>query len=116
MITPCTTADTATIREQLGRMPRGVVGVAARSVAGEPLVVATAPRLEDGTPFPTTYYLTHPDYVAECSRLEASGVMTEWTAEVAADEELAAAYRRAHRAYLADRSRCLLYTSDAADE
>lgn len=105
MITPCTTADTATIREQLGRMPRGVVGVAARSVTGEPLVVATAPRLEDGTPFPTTFYLTHPDYVAECSRLEASGVMAEWTAEVAADEDLAAAYRDAHRAYLAVRSR-----------
>lgn len=98
-------ADVETVREQLGRLPRGVLGVAARSVTGEPLVVATAPRLEDGTPFPTTYYLTHPDYVAECARLEASGIMSEWTAEVAADSELAAAYQRAHEAYLADRER-----------
>ena len=47
--------DRAIVEEQLGRFPRGMLGVAARSVSGEPLVVATAPRLEDGTPFPTVY-------------------------------------------------------------
>ncbi|WP_281170694.1 DUF501 domain-containing protein [Brevibacterium album] len=106
MITPCTDADRERIREQLGRMPRGVVGVAARAAStGEPLVVATAPRLEDGTPFPTTYYLTHPDYVAECSRMEAGGAMAEFSTLLAEDEELRAAYARAHTAYLADRAR-----------
>ena len=95
MITECTEADFAVLEDQLGRIPRGVVGIAARSTAGEPLVVATAPRLEDGTPFPTTFYLTHPAYVAECSRLEASGIMAEWTAEIRDDEELAAAYAAA---------------------
>jgi hypothetical protein len=104
MITECTEADFAILEEQLGRIPRGVVGIAARSVSGEPLVVATAPRLEDGTPFPTTFYLTHPAYVAECSRLEASGIMAEWTTELSADGDLADAYAAAHRAYLAVRS------------
>lgn len=104
MITECTEADFAVLEDQLGRIPRGVVGIAARSTAGEPLVVATAPRLEDGTPFPTTFYLTHPAYVAECSRLEASGIMAEWTAEIGDDEDLAAAYAAAHRAYLDVRS------------
>ncbi|GAA1635532.1 DUF501 domain-containing protein [Brevibacterium sanguinis] len=104
MITECTEADFATLKEQLGRIPRGVVGIAARSTTGEPLVVATAPRLEDGTPFPTTFYLTHPAYVAESSRLEAAGIMAEWTAELGADDELAAAYARAHDSYLAVRS------------
>ncbi|WP_209374409.1 DUF501 domain-containing protein [Brevibacterium renqingii] len=104
MITECTEADFAILKDQLGRIPRGVVGIAARSGSGEPLVVATAPRLEDGTPFPTTYYLTHPAYVAECSRLEASGIMAEWTAELGDDEELAGEYAAAHRAYLAVRS------------
>lgn len=104
MITECTEADFAVLKDQLGRIPRGVVGIAARSTSGEPLVVATAPRLEDGTPFPTTFYLTHPAFVAECSRLEASGVMAEWTAELAEDDELAAAYAKAHTAYLATRS------------
>lgn len=104
MITECTEADFATLKEQLGRIPRGVVGIAARSTSGEPLVVATAPRLEDGTPFPTTYYLTHPAFVTECSRLEASGIMAEWSSEVSEDDELAAAYAQAHAAYLAARS------------
>lgn len=105
MITECTPADTDIITEQLGRMPRGVVGVAARSTEGVPLVVATAPRLPDGTPFPTTYYLCHPAYVAEASRLEAAGIMAEWTAELSEDEDLSAAYAKAHEAYLADRAR-----------
>lgn len=35
---------------------------------------------------------------------EASGLMKEWTARIADDEELAAAYGRAHEAYLADRA------------
>ncbi|UZD63257.1 DUF501 domain-containing protein [Brevibacterium sp. JSBI002] len=104
MITECTEADFAVLQDQLGRIPRGVVGIAARSTSGEPLVVATAPRLEDGTPFPTTFYLTHPAYVAECSRLEASGIMAEWTTEIGEDDELAAAYAAAHRAYLDVRS------------
>lgn len=105
MITPFTAADEARVREQLGRLPRGVVGVASRTADGEPIVVATLPRLPDGTPFPTTYYLTHPEYVAEASRLEAGGVMAELSAELAEDEDLRAAYAQAHRAYLADRER-----------
>lgn len=105
MITECTEADFATLKEQLGRIPRGVVGIAARSTSGEPLVVATAPRLEDGTPFPTTFYLTHPAFVAECSRLEAAGILAEWTAELSEDAELAAAYAAAHTDYLAARAR-----------
>ena len=57
-ITPASAEDLQVLEEQLGRVPRGVVGIAARCVCGKPTVVATAPRLEDGTPFPTTFYLT----------------------------------------------------------
>lgn len=99
-----TEADVATLAEQLGRPPRGLVGVAARCVCGRPLVVRTAPRLPDGTPFPTTYYLTSPPAVAAVSTLEAGGLMREQTERLAADPALAAAYRRAHEAYLADRA------------
>jgi hypothetical protein len=66
-------------------------------------VIATQPRLPDGTPFPTTYYLTCPKAVAACSRLESTGVMAELTQQLAQDPELAAAYQRAHESYLADR-------------
>lgn len=99
-----TAADLATLTEQLGREPRGVVGVAARCVCGRPTVVRTAPRLPDGTPFPTTYYLTHPRAVSAVSTLEASGVMREMTQRLEEDPELAAGYRRAHEHYLSRRA------------
>jgi len=102
--TAVTDRDLEVLAEQLGRTPRGVVGIAARCVCGRPLVVRTAPRLPDGTPFPTTYYLTHPGAVAAASRLEADGVMKEMTERLGEDEELAAAYRRAHEHYLARRA------------
>lgn len=98
-----TAADLVVLEEQLGRPPRGVVGIAARCVCGRPLVVRTAPRLDDGTPFPTTFYLTGPGAVAGASTLEANGVMREMSERLTQDPELAAAYRVAHEHYLAQR-------------
>ncbi|WP_396905085.1 DUF501 domain-containing protein [Mycolicibacterium phlei] len=96
-------ADLDAVAKQLGREPRGVLEIAYRCPNGEPGVVKTAPRLPDGTPFPTLYYLTHPALTAAASRLESAGVMREMTERLQADEELAAAYRAAHEAYLAER-------------
>ena len=92
------------VSAQLGRTARGVVGIAARCVCGNPTVVATTPRLPDGTPFPTFYYLTHPAATAAMSTLEATQVMPELAALLADDEGIAAAYLAAHDAYLADRA------------
>lgn len=98
-----TTADIETVSEQLGRPARGVVGIAARDSAGVPAVVATAPRLHDGTPFPTFYYLCHPEAVIAASKLEASGMMNTYNQLLEDDKELREHYRRAHFAYIADR-------------
>ena len=65
------------------------------------------PRLSNGTPFPTLYYLSHPAATAAVSRLEADGRMAEFTAMLADDSELAGQYRAAHDAYLADRGQLL---------
>lgn len=104
LLPPATDADLAVLREQLGRPARGVVGIAARCVCGNPTVVATSPRLPDGTPFPTFYYLTHPAATAAMSVLEADHVMRELGDALAEDEDLQAAYLRAHESYLADRA------------
>jgi hypothetical protein len=96
--------DEATVTLQLQRPPRGVAGVAHRCPCGRPSVVATLPRLSDGTPFPTTYYLTCPRATAGCSTLESQGVMAAMTARLQTDPELARAYRLAHEAYLRDRA------------
>lgn len=97
--------DLAVLESQIGRPPRGVVAIAWRCDCGRPGVVKTAPRLENGTPFPTLYYLTHPRLVSACSTLEAEGVMAEMSRRLQADEDLAARYRAAHESYLAERER-----------
>ena len=103
-LSPVTDADLEVLRAQLGRPVRGAVGIAARCACGNPTVVATAPRLPDGTPFPTFYYLTHPGATAAMSALEADQVMREFNADLADDDDLKAQYTRAHEAYLADRA------------
>ena len=96
-------ADTAAVTRQLGREPRGAVRVAHRCACGEPDVVMTSPRLPDGTPFPTLYYLTCPKAAAAIGTLESSGLMREMEARLASEPELAEAYRAAHLAYLRER-------------
>ncbi len=97
--------DRAVVSAQLGREARGMIDVAWRCPCGRPGVALTAPRLSDGTPFPTTFYLTCPNAVAACSRLEASHLMTDMTARLREDMALASAYAGAHEAYLAARAR-----------
>jgi hypothetical protein len=100
---PVADADLAAVAAQLGRPPRGARAVAHRCPCGLPDVVETTPRLPDGTPFPTLFYLTCPIAVAACSRLESAGLMRELTRRLAADPDLAARYRAAHADYLARR-------------
>lgn len=96
-------SDLDAVARQLGREPRGVLEIAYRCPNGEPAVVKTAPRLPDGTPFPTLYYLTHPALTAAASRLESEGVMRVMTDRLQSDPEVAATYRAAHESYLAER-------------
>ena len=96
--------DEAAVAAQLGREPRAIHAVGHRCPCGLPDVVTTEPRLPDGTPFPTTYYLTCPRAASLIGTLEGDGRMKEMEARLADDEGLAAAYAAAHRAYLADRS------------
>ena len=63
-------------------------------------MVETAPRLPDGTPFPTLYYLTCPRAAGAIGTLEASGVMREMTERLASDDDLRARYAEAHVAYV----------------
>ncbi|NHU85304.1 DUF501 domain-containing protein [Kocuria sp. JC486] len=97
--------DLKVLSRQLGRAVRDVVEIPARCVCGNPLVAATAPRLANGTPFPTVFYLAHPVITAAVSRLEAEGAMYAMTERLAEDPELAASYRAAHEDFLAERER-----------
>lgn len=96
-------ADFEAVRAQLGREPRGLRAVAHRCPCGNPDVVETAPRLPDGTPFPTLYYLTCPRAASAIGTLEGGGVMADMTERLRTDAKLAAAYRAAHEDYIGRR-------------
>jgi hypothetical protein len=95
--------DRRVVAAELGRAPRAIRAVAHRCACGNPDVVETSPRLPDGTPFPTLYYLTCPRAASAIGTLEASGLMAEMSARLRDDPELAARYHLAHEAYLARR-------------
>jgi hypothetical protein len=96
-------ADRAAVARQLGRSPRASRGVAHRCSCELPDVVETSPRLEDGSPFPTLFYLTCPRAASAIGRLESSGLMREMTGRLVEDPELAARYQAAYEDYLARR-------------
>ena len=78
------------IHAQLKRRPRGIDSVGHRCPCGNPDVVTTEPRLPNGTPFPTTFYLTCPRAASRIGTLEGSHVMKEMQERLGTDEELAA--------------------------
>src|SRR4051794_5949213 len=102
--TPVTDDDRELLTRELGRPPRGLLAVAYRCDHGVPAVVQTAPRLPDGTPFPTLFYLCCSELNSAVSRMESVGVMREMTADLRSDPALAAQYRAAHEQYLGMRN------------
>lgn len=100
---PPADADLEAVSVQLGRPARDVLAIAARCSCGLPQVVSTAPRLSDGTPFPTFFYVTCPALNSAISTLESEGLMARMQQRLAVEPETADAYRRAHERYLAAR-------------
>jgi hypothetical protein len=64
-----------------------------RRPGGQPMVIANAPLLRDGTPMPTRYWLVDPQIRTEVGRLEAAGGVREAEATIDA-AELALAHER----------------------
>jgi hypothetical protein len=87
--------DAAIVEQQLGRAPRAFRSVAVRCPFGRPAVTEQRPFDDNGTPFPTQFWLTCPHLVAQLSRLEAGGGVARWTEAVADDAELAASLAQA---------------------
>jgi hypothetical protein len=100
---PADARDRAAVALQLGRTPRAMESVAHRCPCGLPDVVETAPRLEDGSPFPTLYYLTCPRLASRIGTLEADGLMRSMTGRLADDPDLRARYEAAAQDYVARR-------------
>ena len=95
--------DRDVIESQLGRPLRADSQVVARCHLDLPVVVRVPPRLEDGTPFPTLYWLTCPLAITRIGRLEGSGGVKRMEAKASADPEFGAALADANDAYARER-------------
>lgn len=91
--------DLGAIRVQLGREPRGFAGVPVRCHLGIPVVITVPPVLDDGTPFPTLYWLTCPLASKRIARLEAAGEIGGYGRRLRVDPVLASALGAAHADY-----------------
>ena len=88
--------DVAIVERQLGRKPRAFRRVAVRCPFGRPAVAEQRPFDDEGTPFPTQFWLTCPHLVTQVSRLEAAGGVARWTRAAAEDKTLRASLEQAH--------------------
>lgn len=101
---PVTTErERAIVSAQLGRPARGRSGVVHRCVFGLPTVIRVSPRLGDGTPFPTVFWLTCPVLRSEVGRLEADHAMVGLNERLAEDRVFAQDYGDASERYVAFR-------------
>lgn len=112
---PASDVDKDMVYRQLGRFPRGMVSVGTRCVCGRPLAVITRPCLEDGTPFPTTFYLTSPEAVKAVSHIEAEGFMRECNELLKNDANIAEQYAKAHEIYKLFRHNLAIRLSDSEE-
>jgi len=104
--------DRQIVAVQIDREPRSVVDVVARCHLGLPVVIKVPPHLDDGTPFPTTYWLTCPLAIRRIGRLEAEGGVKKAEARIASDSEFRSAYEEAMSRYRRDRD-ALISLDDA---
>jgi uncharacterized protein len=104
--------DRRVIEAQIGRPLRAESEVVARCHLGLPVVIRVPPHLDDGTPFPTLYWLTCPLAVTRIGRLEGAGGVKRMETKAEADAVFAEALASAHTAYQTERDSLI----DAADD
>lgn len=95
--------DRRIVELQLGRPPRSIVRTEARCHFDLPVVIDVPPLLDDGTPFPTTHYLTCPLATLRISRLESEGGVKAADGDIASDPDLAEAWSAAMGRYRSER-------------
>lgn len=99
--------DREVVEAQIGRTLRAESETASRCHLGLPVVVRVPPVLDDGTPFPTLYWLTCPLARTRIGRLEGAGGVKRMEAKAGADPDFALALQAAHDSYESEREALL---------
>jgi len=100
-------SDRTVVTLQIGRKPRSPIDVTVRCHLDLPVVIDVPPILDDGTPFPTTHWLTCPLAVLRVSRLESCGGVVDADGRIAAEPAVAEAFATAMRRYESDRDKLI---------
>lgn len=95
--------DRQVIEVQIGRPLRADSDTVSRCHLGLPVVVRVPPILDDGTPFPTLFWLTCPLAVTRIGRLEGAGGVKRMEQRAMSDQEFVERLDGAHRSYAAER-------------
>ncbi|HAX82278.1 MAG TPA: DUF501 domain-containing protein [Actinobacteria bacterium] len=95
--------DREVMAVQIGRRLRSPAEVVVRCHLGLPVVSRVPPLLEDGTPFPTSYWLSCPLAVRRIGRLEADGGVQAMEDRALADPEFGSRLDAAHARYREER-------------
>ena len=104
--------DRHVVAVQIGRPLRAAANVVSRCHLGLPVVVQVPPLLDDGTPFPTFYWLSCPLASKRVGRLEGVGGVKTMERRAESVPEFGAALEMAHARYAAERDDLL---PDGAD-
>lgn len=95
--------DRAVVAAQIERQPRSAVDVVARCHLGLPVVIAVPPHLDDGTPFPTRYWLTCPLASRRIGRIESAGGVKAAEARLESDQAAGVRHQETMERYAAER-------------
>lgn len=93
----------AVIAAQLGRPLRAVSKPLVRCHLGLPVVIEVPPVLDDGTPFPTHYWLSCPLAVRRVARIESRGDIARIEDRAVGDAEFGQRLTAAHERYRIER-------------
>ncbi len=93
------------VEVQLNRSLRSNVEVVSRCHFDLPAVIKVPSNLDDGTPFPTSYWLTCPMYNKKVGSLESHGLIKELDKQLNENEDLRKLWSDRQRSYEEERNK-----------
>ena len=99
------TNEKQTVEIQLDRKIRSRIDIVAKCHFDLPIVVDVPKNLDDGTPFPTMYWLTCPMYVKKVSTLESNGMVKNLDKQLVDNKKLNKLWRKRQKSYENERNK-----------
>ena len=99
------TSEKQIVEIQLNRNLRSEIKVAVKCHFDLPVVVDVPKNLDDGTPFPTMFWLTCPMYIKKVSTLESHGMVKELDNQLNSNKKLRKLWSKRQKSYEKERNR-----------